>query len=117
MAGGGIGVEDGLLLAGEGVELAADALHAVGDVHGAAVLGALEKGVLYEVRQPILALGLVARAGVHCHAAVGNLPLYPPVHALQAVGQRKDMILVVLLHCLICFSDRDTPGAGKVLQS
>ena len=67
------GVVHGLLLVGEGVEVAAHALEAVHDVPCAAVRGALERHVLAEVGHALLAWELVARAGVHGIAAVHHL--------------------------------------------
>jgi hypothetical protein len=54
------GVEAGVLLGGEGVGLAADRVHQLGDVPGRAALGALEQHVLEEVRGAREAWGLVA---------------------------------------------------------
>ena len=59
------GVEGRVLLGGEGVHVAADRVDGLGDVAGAAGVGALEQQVLEEVRGPPLGRRLVARAGVH----------------------------------------------------
>ena len=53
----------GGLQAGGGIELAADRLDLLGDVAGAAPLGALEGHVLEQMRDAVLGLALVARAG------------------------------------------------------
>jgi len=58
------GEADGLL-AGEGVEIAADSVHLAGDLRGGARGGALEDHMLDEVRDAVLGGRLVARAGVH----------------------------------------------------
>ena len=55
-------VERRVLLGGEGVHVAADRLHRVGDVGGAAGVGALEEQVLEEVARAELVVGLVDRA-------------------------------------------------------
>ncbi len=49
--------------AGFGVEVAADVLDRLRDVARASFAGALERHVLQEVRQPVLAHAFVARAG------------------------------------------------------
>ena len=56
------GVEAGVLLGGEGVELTADLVERDGDVEGRALSGALEQQVLEEVRGAVQGGGLVARA-------------------------------------------------------
>ena len=60
----------GVLLAGEGVELAADRVDLAGDVtRGRAPLGPLEEHVLGEVRDPVRLGCFVARAGRQHHDA------------------------------------------------
>ena len=78
----------GGLQAGGGVELAADRLDLLGDVAGAAPLGALERHVLEQVRDAVLVLPLVARAGRHPDAERHGLDVRHVVgdHA-QAVRQ------------------------------
>ena len=62
--GGAADVVAGVLLAGEGVELAADRVDLAGDVaRRRPPLRALEEHVLGEVRDPVRLRGLVARAG------------------------------------------------------
>src|SRR5262245_48190769 len=57
-------MEDGLLVAGPGVDVAARRLDLVGDRAHAALLGALEEHVLEHVRGADLAFALVGGAGV-----------------------------------------------------
>ena len=63
-------VEHRVLLVGEGVEVAAHPFEAVQDLHGAAARRALERHVLAEVGQALLARQLVARACAHGVAAI-----------------------------------------------
>ena len=65
-------VVDGMLLVGEGVEVAADAFETVENLQGAAVFGAFEREMFAEVGQPFLARFLVARAGSNGIAAVDH---------------------------------------------
>src|SRR5688572_14247007 len=68
MLGQGAGVVAGVLLGRESVDAAAQALDVFGNPRRAAVRGALEHQVLDEVREPVEALALVARAALHPHA-------------------------------------------------
>ena len=65
-------VEAGVLLGGEGVELAADRVERDRDVERRALLGALEEQVLEEVRAAVQARRLVARADADPHADAGR---------------------------------------------
>ena len=66
------GVDAGLFLRGEGVELATHAVDAVLDVVGAAVFGAFEEGVLDEMGHPFVVTAFVAAAHIDIHAGVGD---------------------------------------------
>ena len=66
------GVEDGVLLGGEGVELAAHRVERDRDLHRGALGGALEEQVLEEVRAAVQGRGLVARPDVDPHADAGR---------------------------------------------
>ena len=57
-----LGVVAGVLLAGEGVEHAADRVESLGDLRGGALLGALEQQMLDEMRGAVFGRLLVARA-------------------------------------------------------
>ena len=80
------GIEHGQLLGGVGVEFAADAFHAVGDVPGAAVARTLEYGMLQEVRQSRRIRIIVAAAGVHRQADVAHGSRTVSRHAAKSVG-------------------------------
>jgi hypothetical protein len=58
-------VEAGVLLGGEGVELAADRVERDRDVERRPLTGALEQQVLEEVRTAVQGRGLVARSDAH----------------------------------------------------
>jgi hypothetical protein len=74
--GGAAHVVARVLLAGEGVELAADRVDLAGDVPGGRpLLGALEEHVLGEVGDPVGLGGLVARARGQHHEARDGLRL------------------------------------------
>ena len=73
-------VEAGVLLAGEGVHLAADGVERGGDVQRRAARGALEQQVLEEVRGTGLRRGLVARADADPDAEGGR------AHARDVLG-------------------------------
>jgi len=60
---------DGVLLVGEGIELATYALEGVQNLYGGATASPLERHVLTEVGQALLALLLVARAASDGYAA------------------------------------------------
>ena len=66
------GIEHGVLLIGEGVQVASHTLQAVQYLECRAALRALETDVLTEMGQPLLALGLVARTGADADATVDD---------------------------------------------
>ncbi len=66
------GVVNGLLLAGVGVEIRANAFERVVYMPRVAPLRALEAHVLNEMRHAVLAGSFVARAGIHHIAAIGH---------------------------------------------
>ena len=71
-------VVGGLLARGVGVDVAADRLDLLGDLRGGAAFGALEGHVLEEMRDAVLGLRLVARAGGDVGAERDGLdPLHP----------------------------------------
>ena len=80
-------VVGGLLLRGEGVQLAAHALYGIDHLQGAAAGRALEAEVLAEVGQPFLARRLVAGAGAHGNAAVDHRRAAGPVDHAEARRQ------------------------------
>ena len=80
-------VEHGALLGGIGVQFATHPFHAVEDVPGTAVFGALEDGVLHKVGQAMMAVTFVTAAGVHGKAAPGHLVGGNDVDHSQAVGE------------------------------
>jgi len=49
------GVETGLFLGGEGIQMAADGFQEDGDIPGGAGLGSLEQQVFYQMGQAVLA--------------------------------------------------------------
>ena len=82
----------GPLDAGLGVEVAADVLDRLGDVARASLARALERHVLQEMRQPVLARALVTRADRHEDADRRGLHMRRPVSDDgEARGQGRDM--------------------------
>ena len=91
------GVEAGLLLGGEGVELAPHPVDAVQDMVRAAVFGAFEEGMLDEVGHPLVGTVLVAAADIYVDARPGHPRRDAAEHYADAVGQ-----CVVFVHCSSC---------------
>ena len=92
--GGAADVVAGVLLAGEGVELAPDRVDLAGDVaRGRPPVGALEEHVLGEVRDPVRVRRLVARAGgEHDEARDGLGVRHRRRQDAQAVLQREAFV-------------------------
>ena len=67
------GVDDGFLLVGIGIEVAAHVLHAVQYVPGFAFLRSLEYQMLYEMGHSLLVFALVARAGIYGKTTISHL--------------------------------------------
>ena len=88
-----LGVIAGALLGGKRVHLAADRVHLFGDLHGAALLCALEEHVLDEVRQAVFPARLKhrSRADPQPHADGAEMRDFFGDHA-KAVGQRKFVV-------------------------
>ena len=78
----------GLLLGGVSVELGPDAVQPVQDVECAALRRPLEERVFDEVREPVLAVQLIAGARFDQQAAVPDVAPVLEVHAPDAIGQR-----------------------------
>ena len=78
-------VVDGMLLVGEGIEVAADAFETVENLQGAAAFGAFERQMLAEMGQPFLAWFLVARTGSNGIAAVDHARLSRKQNDAQSV--------------------------------
>ena len=66
------GIDHGLFLVGKGVKVAPHCLHAVQDVPGTAVTGALEEQVLQVMGHAALLFLLIARAAIYHKATVGH---------------------------------------------
>ena len=79
------GVDAGLLLGGEGVEFAADTIDAVKDMPGAAVLRALEDGVLNEMGHTFVVALFVAGADVDVKSGMSHRGTVLPDDDFQAV--------------------------------
>ncbi len=93
-------VVGGLLARGVGVDMPAHRLDLLGDLGGAAPLGALEGHVFEEMRDAVLLRQLVARAGGDVGAERDGLhPVHPLGHHGQAGGEAGD-------------ADRVTCGVG-----
>ena len=66
-------IEDGVLFVREGIQLTANALNGIDNLNGTATLGTLERQMLAEMGQSLLAWLLMACAGFDGDAAVHNL--------------------------------------------
>ena len=73
------GIDAGLLLGGEGVELASHTVDTVEDMVGATVFGAFEERVLDKMGHTLIGSALVARPDANKHSGIGN----PAVAAAQ----------------------------------
>ena len=80
----------------EGVHLSPHRFHAIQDMKGLSGSCAFEQGVLDEVRQPRLALGLVARSRLDGQSAMAGFPRHPGMDQPEAIG--KHMGSKFLLH-------------------
>jgi len=65
-------MDAGVFFGGIGIQVGADALQAIQDLVGAALLGAFEDQVLDKVSQTRLLFGLIAGAAVDQDAGMGN---------------------------------------------
>ena len=100
------GLDAGLLLGGEGVEVAAHIVQTTQDMVGFAVLGAFENGVLHKVGEAVLMGLLVAGAGFHHQDEMGDLALFLSVYQSNAVG--KDGFSIFFLHSVVKIGCKDT---------
>ena len=80
-------IEDRLLLGRISVQLTAHRLHAIENVPRFAPPGPLEKQMLHEVGQSVLAFALVARTGMYRETGIRDLRRDKLVNHLQPVGQ------------------------------
>ena len=84
---GECGVDEGLLLCGVCIELAADGLETADDMPAAAAGCALEEHVLHEMSHALLIGQLIASAGIDRHAAIGNRHPLRHMEQAEAVGE------------------------------
>jgi len=100
------GIDAGLLLGSEGVELATNAVDAVADVVGAAVFGAFEDRMLDEVGDALFGgTVFVAGAYIDIYAGIDNVGVVLSEDDPDAVGEG-----VVEVHSLLFF------GVGEVWE-
>ena len=87
----GRGVDGGILLGGEGVELAAQILQPAVDLPGTPPLRPLEEGVLGKVGQSVFVGTFVAAPRIDHQRAVGHVALHLAVDSPNAVGETVGM--------------------------
>jgi len=97
-------VEHGVLLVGEGVQVAAHSLEAVEYLQRVAARRALERDMLAEVGQPLLARQLVARAGAQGEAAIHHGRRRGEVDYAQPVAQSMCVVFHIPRRKIKCFS-------------
>ena len=93
------GIEKGLLLRRIGVDIAADVLHAVANLPGAAMRGTFKKHVLRKMRHAAFIDKFIARSRIHHISAIGDRRIHLQMRQPKSVLQRISLVFVVH-HCL-----------------
>ena len=92
------GLDAGLFLCGERVEVAAHVVEAAQDVVCLAVFGAFEDGVFHEMGEAVFVGQFITGAGFHHQHEVGDFAFFLLMYQPDSVG-KCGFIVFVFQHC------------------